>query len=74
MKSINRSPHQYADYNTEEDVSTADEYKEYVGAIDHMLIQRQEDISPFFTRCRHENTEVQYFLTIIWNFSINQRE
>ena len=53
MKVSNKSLNQYLDYDTEEKVSTIDEYKDCVVVFNDFLKSKQKDFSPCLTRGRH---------------------
>ena len=60
IKIITRSPSQYPQYETSQEVSTIDDYKNCTVIFDDMLDSNQKELSPFFTRGRHENIDVYY--------------
>ena len=60
IKILTRSPSQYPDYETSDEILSIDEYKDCVIYFDDMLENKQNDISPFVTRGRHEGTDVYY--------------
>ena len=60
IKILTRSPNQYPNYETSQEVSTIDDYKDCVVIFDDMLDHNQKEIHPFFTRGRHENIDVYY--------------
>ena len=60
IKIITRSPSQYPNRETLQEISTIDDYKDCTVIFDDMLEQGMKDVSPFFTRGRHENIDVYY--------------
>ena len=60
IKIITRSPNQYPNYETSQEISTIDDYKDCLVIFDDMLDYNQKEIHPFFTRGRHENIDVYY--------------
>ena len=60
IKIITRSPSQYPQYESSQEISTIDDYKDCVVIFDDMLDHNQKEMCPFFTRGRHENIDVFY--------------
>ena len=58
IKFSTRFPNRNPDYDTEEDVSANDEYKDCAVVIDDMLENEQKSVSPFYNHGRHENIDV----------------
>ena len=58
IKALTRYPSQSPDYDTEEGVSTIDEYNYCVVVSDDMLENEQKKISHFFTRGKYKNNDV----------------
>ena len=58
---ITRSPHQYRDYKTSNEIRPVNEYKGSVVIFDDMLgTQNSSQIDEVFTRGRHEKLDVYY--------------
>ena len=60
IKMKTRSPNQYPQYETSQEKSVVDDYKNCTVVFDDMLDHNQTEIHPFFTRGRHENINVYY--------------
>ena len=60
IRIITRSPNQYPNYETSQEISTIDDYKDCTVVFDDMLDHNQKELCPFFTRGRHENIDVYY--------------
>ena len=57
-KSLTRSPYRYPDYDTEEEKSAIDDYKDSVVVIDDMLKEKNTKKLPLFHPRRQENFDV----------------
>ena len=60
IKYLTRSPNQYPNYETSQEISTINDYKDCLVIFDDMLDHNEKEIQPFFTRGRHENIDVYY--------------
>ena len=66
-KILFRSPNHYPDYDTEDEVTATDVYKNCVFVADDALEVEQKGISPFFTRGTHEIVFVFFYRNDIFS-------
>ena len=60
IKFLTRSPNQYPDYETSDEISSIVEYKGCIVFFDDVLDHKQNETYPFFTQSRHERIDVYY--------------
>ena len=64
---ITRSPNQYPNYKTSNEIKPINKYKGSVVIFDDMLgSKNSSQIDEFFTRGRHEDSDVYYISQLFW--------